>query len=406
MSSSFFNYIQPTIVRASNTSKIPDELKNQYLINLNVVGIEYFEQLFLLIQRTDGIGYDYMLTNTGDKIRINEIVDQIDIPRIYLKISDKITKDDTAFKNFLLLALSNDEIYYNGTEDFIPGVDYWVNETLYKYLVDNESQFCDEDLNRILPNYLNSDFEITEHWQTIPEELKYYVNFKYFQNKNWLLANNTYSEDELNNFYSTFCKTILDQSLISSDKLFENTNQIYQRTLQYYINFMNDSVLAGINIILGTKYKSLDSNVTTCGCQSYSSDLLNSLGCMSAYDTYKSAISEYLKQMLGDTIFYKDWMYITNGDEYFPNDGLIENLIRLVTEFENLNYDLSFRQDKPVYGNKCVNIEDANNTANHCIIQNYLKVLNWVLNKEIDENKNKIKVYGEKFAELLPKLQF
>ena len=40
------------------------------------------------------------------------------------------------------------------------------------------------------------------------------------------------------------------------------------------------------------------------------------------------------------------------------------------------------------------------------IIENYIKVLNWVKNNQIDENKNKIYIYGKQFAEIFPLLSF
>ena len=53
----------------------------------------------------------------------------------------------------------------------------------------------------------------------------------------------------------------------------------------------------------------------------------------------------------------------------------------------------------------CEAIESMNNCNKETIL-NYKKVLNWVQNNEIEENTNKIKVYGEAFGELIPNLQF
>ena len=46
------------------------------------------------------------------------------------------------------------------------------------------------------------------------------------------------------------------------------------------------------------------------------------------------------------------------------------------------------------------------NACNYNIIQNYMKILDWIFNEQIDMNVNKIKIYGGQFAELLPNLQF
>ena len=117
---------------------------------------------------------------------------------------------------------------------------------------------------------------------------------------------------------------------------------------------------------------------------------------------------EYLLDMLSDTEFYKDWMYIENPEgKKIANDSLIEALITLLKEFEEAGYDLSF-DDKYLMHNSCCkeNQYTINNENNHAIIQNYIRVLQYVLSGCIDDNSNKIVVYGRKFAELLPKLSF
>ena len=117
---------------------------------------------------------------------------------------------------------------------------------------------------------------------------------------------------------------------------------------------------------------------------------------------------EYLLDMLSDIEFYKDWMYIENPEgEKIANDSLIEALITLLKEFEEVGYDLSFASKYLIHGNCCKdNQYTINNEKNHTIIQNYIKVLQYVLSGCIDDNSNKISVYGRKFAKLLPKLSF
>ena len=117
---------------------------------------------------------------------------------------------------------------------------------------------------------------------------------------------------------------------------------------------------------------------------------------------------KYLINMLSDTEFYKDWMYIENPEgEKIANDSLIESLIKLLKEFEEVEYDLSFTEKYIIHGNCCKdNQYTLNNEKNHTIIQNYIRVLEYVLSGCIDDNSNKISVYGRKFAELLPKLSF
>ena len=96
-----------------------------------------------------------------------------------------------------------------------------------------------------------------------------------------------------------------------------------------------------------------------------------------------------------------------NEGKLYANEGLIKALILLLEDFEEANYDLSF-SGKSIYNHTCTcdNSVSSVNQTNHNIIKNYITLLNWVLNGCIDNNTNKIKVIGEKFAELLPKLTF
>ena len=88
MGKSFFNFIQPTIVRLSDDPEIPENLRNHYLVNLNVVGIQYFVDNYLLIEDGHG-GYMYMLTNDFHKIRLSDtgLEGVIDVPRAYIVIN-------------------------------------------------------------------------------------------------------------------------------------------------------------------------------------------------------------------------------------------------------------------------------------------------------------------------------
>ena len=79
----------------------------------------------------------------------------------------------------------------------------------------------------------------------------------------------------------------------------------------------------------------------------------------------------------------------------------------MLKEFEEADYDLSFSQSRKLTGFNCENsVADYENSCNHVIIQNYMKVLEYIRNGAAETNVNKIKIYGQKFAELLPKLQF
>ena len=407
---SFFNYIQPTIVKLNDNVANPEHLRNHYLVNMNIVGIPYFFDMFLLVRNNDTC--EYMLTNKKEKIRLYEEIKQIDVPRAYLAITDKLTADDTYFQEWLASSFIDNSLYFNGTENFVPGVDYWLNKTAYDALLIQEEQMCEPNPSILLPDYLDGDYEVTQYWSQLPEKLKYYSNFRYFQNKNENMEANKFSEDELDNLYSTFCGIILAQTTITDNNLAETINNIYRRVLEYYKGFMSDSASAGIAVILGTGFSALPeyAKKTSCGCGGTSISTpasANQQSLTNCASLYSSAMSEYLTKMLGDTQFYKDWMWIENGDEYFSNCGMLKNLIELLEEFEATEYDLSFSSSKPMYWCNCTqSTMNATDKCNHETIQNYIKVLNWVKCGQIDENTNKIRVYGAKFAELLPKLIF
>ena len=118
----------------------------------------------------------------------------------------------------------------------------------------------------------------------------------------------------------------------------------------------------------------------------------------------------YLKQMLGDSEFYKDWFRIPmDNGTYMVNDVLCDTLITLIDEFLNLaslyNYDLSTSkgashgccQDNSTLSSSCKSYE---------AIENYKKVLELVKGDNINGNQNKIKVYGQAFGSILPMLNF
>ena len=170
---SFFNYLQPSIVQLGKNDLIPDNLSYHYLINMNVIGIKYFETNFLLIHGENG-DYEYMLTNDGEKLFVGNDEDnvKIDIPRIYLLPSEKIIEDNSdAFREFFIASLADNAIFYTGTDNFKPGVDYWMNKTLFDYIVEYESEVLgdkDPDLSYCLPNYLDGDYVVTQYWEQLP----------------------------------------------------------------------------------------------------------------------------------------------------------------------------------------------------------------------------------------------
>lgn len=406
MGKSFFNYIQPTIVRLSDDESLPAELRNHYLVNLNVVGIPYFVDNYLLIEDGNG-GYMYMLTNDYHKIRLSDtgLEGVIDVPRAYLVITEEFVKSQDDFSSWILSSIADNSFFITGTENFRPGVDFYINDVLAKYLQENEREASEGLRMAILPDYLNGKFEITKYWQELDPELARYTNFEFFRLKN-KIADLTYSEDELDNLKHTFFTILHNDASTSEEDAMKLYNQIYKAVIEYYYNGESDCALSGISLILNSQVTVQDDGMSNCGC----SGSANSEGLseqVSCFDAYKQAMAYWLKTMLGDVNFYKDWMWMEDAEgQYVPNQGLIEELIQLLEDFLTADYDLSF-SGKSIFNHTCGNDINAElNKGRRKVIENYITLLKWVLAGCIDNNTNKIKVIGEKFGELLPLLQF
>lgn len=418
MSKSFFNYIQPTIIKMSDDADLPDSLKGHFLVNVNAVGIPYFVDNFLLIDNGCG-GYMYMLTDDLHKIPLteNKLDKVIDIPRAYIVLTEEFVESQEAFTSWMLSSIADNSFFITGTERFKPGRDYFLNEVLADYLKDKEPLAHARiplGTHLSLPNYLDGDFRLTRYWNEVDEELARHTNFKFFRLKNSILDLD-YEETELDNLLHTFFDVIAKGNMISEDDFAKTQNQIYDKVIGYYVNYETDPALGNIALILNSAYNGVISSASN-GCSSCGTSTVKNAPCgncgdttdKSCYDTYKEAMLTWMKTMLGDASFYKDWMWIQDLDkEIYPNEGLIDALIKLLENFEDSDYDLSF-SGKSVYNHRCDCNAGANNTdaANHKIIQDYIRLLNWVKDGCIDNNVNKIKVIGEKFGDLLSKLNF
>jgi hypothetical protein len=423
MKKSFFNYIQPTIVRLSDDSEVPEALHNKYLINFNAVGIKWFSENtnVMLVETGDGT-YTYMMTNDGEPLLLSNnsgggstgwpAIDilPIDIPRVYIVISDTFLESQDSFSEWIISAIADENVYLNGTDKFSPGVDYYLNTTLRDYFTEANNVIIPRYI--FLPNYLEATGEepstmtvnMTKYWQALDTDTATYSNFEYFARAN-KLQDFAYTEDQLNSLCHTFFEVLSDGAMVSDDDMLKEKNQIYAAVVNYYKNYQTDDALANIALILNSTVSSDVSTSSTCGCQSTASTGTSKTE--TCYDTYKLAMSQWLIKMLGDVDFYKDWMWMLDIDgEPFANKELINALILLLENFEAAEYDLSF-SNKSIYNHSCTSsTDDTTDAANHKKIQNYIMLLNWILDGSIDNNANKIKVIGEKFGELLPKLCF
>lgn len=408
----FYTHIQPNIIKFSDNEDLPENLRCRYAINYNVWGIDYFFENYLLQESNDGV---YMILNENgfNFILEDSLSDQntLDIPRLYILITEQFLNDTSKFQEFILRSSKDNEVYFSGIDGFRPGTDYFINTTLFNYLTNINAITVEEGIDPAsykLPNYIDENGKLTKYFVDLSTEIiKDYTNLNYFDSKNKLLENH-FSEDELNNFYQGIANIIITYSSIQENPIIFNKakNQIYDKVLNYYANSQIDDASIALSLILGSSYNTV-STTQTCGCMNevgnstYVTDSCSSL--------YTNAMALYLKQMFGDPEFYEDWFCIyLSEEEKFPNDVLIETLELFIKEFISIDYNLDFSYNHQTFYNcECTDNNKLNNSSlEYKKLNNFLQILDWINNNELDINVNKIKIYGEAFGELLPKLQF
>jgi len=403
----FFKYLQPTIIQATMNEELPEQVRGRFFINFNVFGIAYFTENYILGETSFGAPYLILKEdNWGLQLENTTEGELLDIPRVYIDITDKFINDtDNLFQSFVAQSLMDNKIWVKGIDNFLAGKDYYTNNTLYNYLALTD-QIEVPDFSVRLPDYLDTFGQLrTEYWKPLTGELyEDYNNIEYFNEKNNMLTNK-FSEDELNNFYSTFCSIILKYTKITDNLLLDSRNQIYNLVLNYFKNFKSDEGSNALSLILNSGYGTVTTTTSTsCGCNSGSSSTELTPSC---YDLYSTAMYNWLGTMLGDSKFYEDWFRIYKSeDDYIPNDVLIETLNIFFDEFINMQHTLNFIKSSSVKCDCPTPVSFNENECNYNILKNYKKIFDWVFNEEIDSNINKIKIYGGQFAELLPKLQF
>jgi len=403
----FFKYLQPTIIQATMNEELPEQVRGRFFINFNVFGIAYFTENYILGETSFGAPYLILKEdNWGLQLENTTEGELLDIPRVYIDITDKFINDpDNLFQSFVAQSLMDNKIWVKGIDNFLAGKDYYTNNTLYNYLALTD-QIEVPDFSVRLPDYLDTFGQLrTEYWKPLTGELyEDYNNIEYFNEKNNMLTNK-FSEDELNNFYSTFCSIILKYTKITDNLLLDSRNQIYSLVLNYFKNFKSDEGSNALSLILNSGYGTVTTTASTsCGCNSSSSSTELTPSC---YDLYSTAMYNWLSTMLSDSKFYEDWFRIYKSeDDYIPNDVLIETLNIFFDEFINMQHTLNFIKSSSVKCDCPAPVSFNENECNYNILKNYKKIFDWVFNEEIDSNVNKIKIYGGQFAELLPKLQF
>ena len=405
----FFKYLQPTIIQATMNEELPERVRGRFFINFNVFGLHYFTENYILQETSFGAPYLILKEdNWGLQLEDSAEGDLLDIPRIYIDITDKFVNDDqNLFQSFVAQSLMNNKIWVRGIDGFFAGMDYYTNYTLYNYLALTD-QIEVPDFGARLPNYLDNFGQVqTQYWKDLSGEIyEDYNNLEYFNEKNNLLTN-IFDEDTLNNFYSTFCSIILEHSkIMNTDVYNEQRNQIYNLVLNYYKNFKSDAGSNALELLLNSGYTTKTTNISTgCSCNSTTSGSTEIT--KSCSDLYKDSMSLWLKEMLGDSKFYEDWFRIQKAEnDWIPNDVLIEKLTTFFNEFITMQHSLTFLVTKTTRCDCPEPVSFNENECNYNILKNYMKIFSWIFDEEIDANVNKIKIYGGQFAELLPKLQF
>jgi len=348
--------------------------------------------------------------------------------KLIIRLTDLFNTNGIEFLDFINSFNESEDIkefLTIGTETFLPIDNYLIpKSTADKYEIENE--------DIIVPNVYKEDLTINEYWNVETESNTFYYIMK---NK---MNDYIFSEDELNALNSTFMKTIIKWSTF--DDYSYGKNSVYKAVIDFYANGGYDSATILMNTVFNTEINTTLS-YEDCGCgtqntctNTTSNGLTSSintgtttisLDTATCLDKYKAAMYQWLQQMLSDTDFYCCWMmtYMEDTKEDIPNDVLIDLLISLLKEFLSLGYDLSnlgntsnstcgcgHKGKGNIYTGDCPDILNNDNLNNQCsnynIILNYIKVLEWVKNNEIEENKNKIYVYGKQFAQIFPLLNF
>lgn len=222
------------------------------------------------------------------------------------------------------------------------------------------------------------------------------TDYSYYSKLNEILNSSEINEDDINNLYQTFAKIINYYAFITDMSL---TTQIYKNVLKFYANGQYDETLNNLNLILNTSTYNYNNtaNYKTCGCPQNSLSGDNTTKVLSCVDSYKNALNLYLIQMFGDIDFYNNFFFIEDGE---PNSDMIDYLIDLLEAF--LKLDVFGKNISKTSHCKCPDIDK--NDQYKKIVENYIKVLNWIKNCQIEENTNKIKVYGKDFGEIFPNL--
>jgi len=418
---SFLDNFQPTIVQFSDDPCVPLSCRGRYMLCINITGIKWFEENFLKLEiggliEGEALGPSLlMLEDSG--------ANKLDVPRVYVPINEDLVKSDALLGKFLISGLTDNLVYAEGIEYFRPGQDYYVNETLYKWIVRKEDHqgnlvapIDEENDDIVLPDYLVYDDKtetcsLSDAFNELTDEEKKTKNFKYFLNKNKMIGMK-FSDDELENLASTFFKYVLEYTMIEDSARTIYPNNGYDAVMKYFANFKSDAATVLLQTIFNQDIVDDNANDNvTYKCNSCSNTITSMSGSStieekSCYEKYKDAMDIWLSSMLASIDYYNDWFMIRECDSKYANYDLIDILIDLLKSAIGYNHYPMSEKSKKKYGCSCPSLDSSYDDESDCnknILMNYIKVLEWTKKCELKQNTNKIRVYGKEFATLLSK---
>ena len=433
----FKNLFQPTIVHIGENTEY--NLSNIYCLNYNVVQIDWFQNNSIVLEDgtgivllenadinnpySDSINDAYSLLDDGIAEN-NKTV--LDIPRIYFPITEKFYNNGVlgtpiTINSFIisLLQLSDKEskesiadlvITGNIDDALVPGEDYFINKTFADYLISYCLDIEDESLvdpnsdigqkiSKIrsiqLPNYLKENADINEPWVVLSEDEQSNTDLLHYMTLNKYEKYGV-TDDTLKEFYVSFVNGILNFNI--SKPILNTKDALYKVVLDYFSAAQNDETINKIDLVLGSTYSGQQINTASsyCNCKGSSNASMTD----SCATLYANAMLEHLKMMLADPEFYCSWMF----DDDNVKDDLIEYLKYLILRLKDKGFTLLTNTNR--FNCPCPTTTGANDEKNYKILDNYIKVLDFIHQCNIRPNINKIKQWGSQFGELLPKLYF
>ena len=365
--------IQPQIIKFNNNVNLPENVRNKYFVYYIISG---------LFDENNSIHAIYVNLNSVDKLHV---------------FISNIAKYDIT-------------LLFTGDNEFVLGKDYFINESLYKQFADSndvqlDTQNTDSDFDSIanvsyiyyLPNYMTANGYNTEFFEYVEN---YEVLFNYFKKKN-KYTELTFDEEYLKAFYVNLAKLILELTVYTPT---ENIDFIYKQVLEYFANYQSDDVYLGMSLIFNTLYRTVN-NKQNCGCPT-NNTLGDTICITSCNDYYKNAMIEYIKQIFGDYTFYNKWFFITDTETGVTqvNQMMIDKIRLFVTEFLMLDINIGFVSE--TNNCMCTSVDMSSDKCNRGILNNFLSILDFIEQNDIEENSNRIKVYGEEFGKIYHKLIF